>query len=142
MRKRFHFNFLSDILGEEVEYRKKSFFRKGYTEKPSFFHKAKRKGVKKTNGGFKGGYAPSYRKTYYKSGGKQNCIFKSNHRYDKAFNKKHFDYIQREGKGRNGGLPSFTEQTPKATKAGWPSFIGKELVTKFVTKILKKCDII
>jgi len=58
----------------------------------------------------KGGYR-AYKALHAKAKS-QICFFRSNHSYNKDLHQKHLAYIQREGKGRNGGDPEIYGRDP------------------------------
>lgn len=72
----------------------------------------------KRGGGFfgyrVGGHKSGYKSGYDYKSSKQNCTFKVSHRYDKALNKKHLAYIQKEGKGLNGSDPELYGAKPES----------------------------
>jgi len=101
--KRLHFKLFKDLFGgEEYDDVFRPKMHRGIATDVPKGKRRKSKG-KSVYSSRKGGYG--YKDHLDHRQTKQFCTFISSHRYDKALNKKHFDYIQKEGKGLNGEDP-------------------------------------
>jgi len=106
--RRFRFNSFKELFSKEFEDDKNNF--DPHTGLPKLKFKTR---PGKRGGGFSGGgYRSGHRSSYSDYSPRQLCTFKASHRYDKALNKKHLAYIQKEGKGRNGSDPELYGADP------------------------------
>jgi len=106
-----HFNILKSFIDEKEEY-KPSYWVKLRKAKQPKLGVIRFKNPKKTFGRYGGIANRSFTQKHYQQA-KQLCILKAAYRRDKNLNKKHLDYIRREGTGIGGADPELYGADPQ-----------------------------
>jgi hypothetical protein len=106
--KKFHLNIFKELLGEK--------YSEGFNFNSNVLTRTQKYKTKKSHfyqgcSGFNY-YSGGFNSSYKYSEQNQFCVFRAKHRYDKILNKKHFDYIQRKGRGVNGSTPELYGADP------------------------------